>query len=246
MRCLWIIALALLASAPRAAFAKICGEPTDKLKNEDQLSCLLEDLVENSFPNLSGKKIEFVEFKSTVQYFKSSIRISTIRKNPGARSYVLHLNPRIYRGDLNLLTVQAAMAHELVHLEDFSKMGKSELTFFLSRYKGDFKHKYERLADLQTLSLGFAPGLKAWRGWTTSRMPASVGHKKKSHFLTVEEIESWENGTLFQAPATPVAEAPVAKAATVAAPQQRLPSSVPPAVSGPAPGAAPAAVPSKK
>ncbi len=186
-----LLAVSLLAPS---AFAKICGQPAEMVKEQSQVECIIEDLIGKHFPNVAGKNIEIREFKSKEYFFKTSIKLSTITKKPSKRTYMLYVNPAIYVGTLTLEATTAILVHELIHIDDYTKMSRSELAKFLIRMVGKFKYQYERDTDVQTLQFGYATGLKDYRLWLYPHLTERSLKRKVKRYLTPEDIENWENG----------------------------------------------------
>ena len=150
---------------------------------------LVRDVQSSSFPELANKDIRVGRFTSDSDYFQA--RFSLSRFLLGRRmQYLIRVN-----SGATLLTApeearRAIIAHELAHLAYYAKGNRLHL-FGLLRFPGKkFRERFEKRADIEALSRGYAQGLKQYRVWLYEHVPPSALPEKKRDYLSPDEIDA--------------------------------------------------------
>jgi hypothetical protein len=179
-----------LAAAPEAG-ARLLLPPGDALAA--QLAETVGPLVEAHFPRLLGRKIRLVRFHSSDAYFRTDVRKRDAFRRPGVRTYNLYFDPRLLDDPPPAEAVEAILAHELVHLADYTEMSGFRLLRVGARYLSSrsFRIRFERRTDVGALRRGKAAGLKAYRQWIYPRLDPEELEEKRVTYFTPEEIDDW-------------------------------------------------------
>jgi hypothetical protein len=118
---------------------------------------LVRNVQSSSFPELANKDIRVVQFTSDSDYFQA--RFSLSRFFLGRKmQYLIRVN-----AGATLLTApeearRAIIAHELAHLAYYAKGNRLHLLGLL-RFPGkNFRERFEKRADVEALSRGYAQG----------------------------------------------------------------------------------------
>ena len=159
----------------------------------------VESLMASDFPELRGLAIEYRpvdEGERDDVFFATSVREATVHRKPPLRTYRLLANPRLSAERPDPEALHAILAHELIHLRDYLRMGPVDLILLRKDYRDDrFRREYERRTDLRVLEMGFGPELSRYRRWLYGviRDPEKVAEQQRV-YLTPEEIEAWLAG----------------------------------------------------
>ncbi|MBL7716961.1 MAG: hypothetical protein JNL01_15970 [Bdellovibrionales bacterium] len=185
-------ALAGFASGPdrdqATVIAKACTDPASIVVGPETMPCLVEALVQAKFPTLRGISIQ-LRVKREKGYFLMT-DIDAPLKSARKRKYFIEYNPDFFQGSVPLTqeALTAILAHELVHIRDYVERTSAGVATLLTLQSS---RKYERSTDRETLKLGFADGLIAFRQWIYARLDADDLEIKKRNYLTPEEIKEW-------------------------------------------------------
>jgi len=151
----------------------------------------LAAVVDRSFPELQGVDIAVEEIRSKSDFFTSGYDPETILKKGPSRSYRVYVNPRLFESPPSEAAIQAALAHELTHILDYTRLSPVALEKFTLKYATGDNSKYERATDRGALERGYGCGLIEYRRWLYAHVsPATVAGKRRT-YLTPEEIEEW-------------------------------------------------------
>lgn len=190
-----IISLVILLSIT-SAYAK----ESLSLAQRDHISRILEDLIQTTHHLLSSYsdqrnqepvKINLLSMKNPSYFFKSNFGDN--RFFLGRPSYKIHVNPIVFQHNIPDEALEAILAHELVHTEDYRE--KSSLDIVGIGLKVLFKKSrsiYERQTDLKTILKGYARGLITYREWQYRLLSKTDLAKKKREYLTPNEIRCIE------------------------------------------------------
>jgi len=154
-----------------------------------KLSCeryerIVKSLVKNSFPILHSKKI-CIETKPLSKKF------SACATNYPFSGLKIWINPK-YCEKYNDFELKGLLAHELIHLEDFSIMGwgKKFLWDFRYLFSRKNRRKIERETDKKTILKGYGKELRALRLKRESIKDKNF-KKIKRFYLSSKEIEKY-------------------------------------------------------
>jgi hypothetical protein len=152
---------------------------------------MLAAVVARSFPELGGVEIEVNEIHSKRDFFTSGYDPGMALKKGRSRTYRVYVNPGLFRSPPSEAAIEAALAHELVHVVDYTRLSTAALEKFTLEYLAGNHAKYERATDLGALERGYGCGLIEYRRWLYGHVsPATVAAKRRD-YLTPEEIEEW-------------------------------------------------------
>jgi hypothetical protein len=104
--------------------------------------------------------------------------------------YLVFVNPRAYELQAPEAGVRAIIAHELAHVAYFKKRNRLRLLGLVRLTSKQFTARFERWADLKAISLGYGEGLKEYRRWLYSNVPASKLAEKQRNYFSPEEIDA--------------------------------------------------------
>lgn len=191
-----LVARALDPTAWRASAAEV-PEAWVEYDSEDALAArvaaYVEPLVDAHFPRLQSRQVRLVRFESEDTYFRTDVSVASGLKDSEHRIYNLYFNPKAFEDPPPPEALEAILAHELVHLRDYSRLSSLGLTTLLARYLGStaYRESYERQTDAVVLDLGLARGLRAYRVWIYPRLTRKDYVVKRRTYWTPEEIDDW-------------------------------------------------------
>ena len=151
----------------------------------------LARVVDRSFPELKGVDIAVEEIRSKSDFFTSGYDPETVLKKGPSRSYRVYVNPRLFESPPSEAAIEAALAHELTHILDYTRLSPVALEKFTLRYATGDDSKYERATDQGALERGYGCGLIEYRRWLYAHVSRGTEAAKRRNYLTPEEIEAW-------------------------------------------------------
>jgi len=175
--------VAAAAFAPQGQPAR---QPIDNLLTEEQL---VSEIIVRSFPNLIGVDISVKRFQSDTDYFRTSFSAVRFLGGVTMRYFVL-VNPAWKTRGAPVEGVQAILAHELAHVEDLARGKRIRLFGLVGLVSNTRTARFERRADLETLARGYGCGLKAYRAWLYTHVPAEKLAEKRRDYFSPEEIDA--------------------------------------------------------
>jgi hypothetical protein len=150
---------------------------------------LVHDVTGASFPELLKTDIRVQQFGSPSDYFQA--RFSILRLITGRRmQYVIHVNSAVALASAPDEGKRAIVAHELAHVAYYARGSRLRLFGLIRLASGRFREEFEKNADIEALRRGYAQGLKQYRLWLYQHVPADVLQKKKTEYLTPDEIDA--------------------------------------------------------
>jgi hypothetical protein len=186
---LFVLALAL---SDATSADSICpGLPPARPVGYQTVDSLLGEVRRQTFPELAGADITLNEIRSSSDYFTSGTEVRTILSPARHRSYLVYVNPRLFRDPPPLDAVRAVLAHELSHVVDYRRRTAGGLTRFTVRYLTHNQAAYERATDREALKRGYGCGLIAYREWLYRHLTPKAAAAKRKDYLTPEEIRRW-------------------------------------------------------
>ncbi len=104
--------------------------------------------------------------------------------------YQIRVNPQALQRKVPPEALQAIVSHELAHVDYYHRRPRLALVGLIRLLSSRFTVRFERGADLETIALGYGPGLAAYRSWLYLNIPAARIDTKKRDYFSPEEIET--------------------------------------------------------
>jgi hypothetical protein len=86
--------------------------------------------------------------------------------------------------------LRAIVAHELAHIDYYQSQSRMGLMGLVRLVSSSFNTRFERTADLETIALGYGPGLQSYRTWLYRNIPPSRMEEKKRDYFSPAEIDA--------------------------------------------------------
>lgn len=144
-------------------------------------------VIENSFPKLVGRSIEVRSFESNSTFFKTRFSVSRYLTFRGTR-ILLGVNPCVFSLAAPADGIEAIIAHELAHAENYFERNAFERLGLIRLLDGGTLTKFERRTDLVAIERGYAPGLIKYRHWLYENVTEKQAEKKRRNYFSPEEI----------------------------------------------------------
>lgn len=153
------------------------------------LASLLASVLKSDFPNLAGRDLSLESAPLQGAFFQAWVEPKSVLL--GARRYVIYYDPRLLEDPPPKEALSAILAHELAHVEDYSRRSAASLAALAIRYRASskFRVEYERSTDHRAASAGRSGSLAAYRRWLYRRLPKEEARLRRE-YLTPEELES--------------------------------------------------------
>lgn len=183
-----IICLILFTAFVQFAEARTVSNNDQEKAAIAETTAIVEEIVNDSFPELKKARIKVKTFNSNADYFRSRFsftRFLTFRK----LHYLILVNPKIYKNDAPKEGIRAIIAHELAHSAYYKRHNCFELLGLAALQSNSFTARFERGADLQAIKRGYGAGLKQYRLWLYKNIPAKNLRAKKRDYFSPEEID---------------------------------------------------------
>lgn len=168
-----------------------CGAPSAPSARV-MLPCLVEHLIQRSFPELRQAwalgRIRFSSFDYPGYFLR--VRIDSGTFNSKARNYRIELNPHLFDSPPSIGALEGILAHELVHLthlENASIFGLAQTGLELVVCPN---HR-ERSVDLEAFRRGYALGIRDFRVWMFDQLSPRQLKTKQRRYFTPAEIDAW-------------------------------------------------------
>jgi hypothetical protein len=184
-----ILLLTLVTGGPVDSGCPKPVAPTTVTRREVERE--LAVVVNQSFPELRGVDIAVEEIHSKSDFFTSGYDPETVLKKGPSRSYRVYVNPRLFQSPPSEAALQAALAHELIHILDYTRLSPVALEKFTLKYATGDNSKYERATDQSALERGYGCGLIEYRRWLYAHVSPATEAAKRRNYLTPDEIEEW-------------------------------------------------------
>ena len=149
---------------------------------------LVDQVIAASYHDLKDADIRIKAFRSRSDYFKA--RFGFPQYFFTRMRYLVFVNPRAFELQAPEAGVQAIIAHELAHVVYFKKRNRVWLLGLVRLTSNQSTARFERWADLKAISLGYGEGLKEYRSWLYSNVPASKLADKQRNYFSPEEIDA--------------------------------------------------------
>ncbi|MEZ4873206.1 MAG: hypothetical protein R2827_13385 [Bdellovibrionales bacterium] len=180
----------VLFNSPSMAIQIVFGETDFNTGQKVLIRGLLEDLIDSEFSRIDSKptrSITIYQMNRPGYFLESNFKLTRFT---GAPSYKIGISPTVFDENIPTSALQAILAHELVHTEEY--IGKSALGLIgigLGRLGQRNRAHHERMTDLKTIAKGFAPGLMDFRIWQYPLLDSEQLQKKQHEYFTPAEIE---------------------------------------------------------
>lgn len=174
----------------RAGFHAAAGQSTSDLAGDavNRTRVLVDQVIAASYPELKGAAIRIRPFRSGSDYFKA--RFGFPQYFFARMRYLVFVNPRAFPLQVPEAGVRAIIAHELAHVVYFEKRKRVRLLGLVRLPSKQFTARFERSADIKAIALGYGEGLKEYRRWLYSNVPASRLAEKQRNYFSPDEIDA--------------------------------------------------------
>lgn len=135
--------------------------------------------------------VVLVPISSTTSFFAANVDLDTFAAPPLERTYTVQYAEELFALEPPAAGVVAILAHELVHVRDYTSMDTEALGAFAIEYATSDVSVYERATDEATLEKGCAAGLVAYREWLYGVVDPETEAQKRHDYYTPEEIRAW-------------------------------------------------------
>ena len=164
----------------------------------DQIGALIEDLVDQSFPELAEARIGVRIRAGRRVLFVSQPHLGSWIAPGQPTTYVIGVSRHALTADLPLVAARGILAHELAHTLSYARGGSAAIwAAGWTQVWPPARIRNERRTDLVALARGYGEDLAAYRRWIYGRLdPAALAAKRRT-YLTPEGIAAVE-----RAPAT--------------------------------------------
>ena len=161
-----------------------------KFENDESesLRSKILSLSETHFPEIKREKIRLKKFTSSKNFFKARFSVGRFVTPLGMR-HLISYNPLIFQKGLKEEALEAILIHELSHVSYYTRKNRLQLIGLVCLVKSGKEIQFERKADLETIELGFASGLKEYRNWLYRQISSEDEQQKRKFYLSPEEIE---------------------------------------------------------
>jgi hypothetical protein len=154
----------------------------------DDISKLVEDVRSASYPQLQGVEITVHRMSSNDVYLESRFTIPSFFSQ--RLRYIILFNRQATARSIPPDGLRAIVAHELAHVDYFEKQSRMGLLALVQLLSVRYNARFERSADLETIQLGYGPGLKSFRAWVYRNIPPGSMEAKKRDYFSPEEIDA--------------------------------------------------------
>jgi hypothetical protein len=174
---------------------EMCDNQTNKAAIEKIIEKNIKNHFQDLLPALNEKRIKIREFESDDYYLKTFFKLGHILKD--RRTYYIDLNTKIYSCAPSLKALEAIVAHEIQHIQDYRDMNPLQLIKLgIQMIRKKTRSSYERSTDFSVMKLGYSQGIKEYREWIYKRLNQKSLNKKKCFYYTPEEINRYMQGEL--------------------------------------------------
>lgn len=161
--------------------------PEDRAAAVSEIRDISHRVIAESFPRLEGRTIEVKPFESPSTFFKTRFSISHYLTLRGTR-IILSVNPCVFKLGAPPDGIEAIIAHELAHAEDYIGRGPFRRIGLVGLISAKTLARFERRTDLVAIERGYSAGLIRYRQWLYGNLTAEQAKKKRRNYFTPEEI----------------------------------------------------------
>jgi hypothetical protein len=148
---------------------------------------LVNSVRRSSFPQLKDAQITVYDLHSDYVYLETRFTFSSYLFARRLR-YMISFNREALARGVPADGLRAIVAHELAHIDYFQSESRMGLMGLVRLLSSSFNSRFERKADLQTIALGYGPGLQSFREWLYRNIPPNRLDEKKRDYFSPEEI----------------------------------------------------------
>ncbi len=150
---------------------------------------IVEDLKATSFPQLRNNEIDIKLFDSQSDYFQSRFTLTSFLFGRRLRCLLL-VNRKVFADGIPEDGLRAVIVHELGHALYYDSRNRLKLLGLVRLVGKGFTARFERATDLETIARDYAEGLKSYRRWLYTQIPASKLVEKTCNYFSPEEIDA--------------------------------------------------------
>ena len=177
--------LVLLLGLAQAAHGAALGEDCLARVRQTALS-----VAARSYPSLAGNALAVEAFRSDFDFFQA--RVHRGWGSAAQRVYVVRVNEKVCADPLGPAALEGVLAHELAHLDSYTRMSRRQLIrlawTYLTDRDGAEVRDYERATDRAAARAGYAEGLIAYRDWMIRKVSPSDAKRKEKTYLSPDEL----------------------------------------------------------
>jgi hypothetical protein len=163
----------------------VCG--TRATSDASAFARIVNNVRAASFPELKDADISIRDLKSDCVFLEARFTMTSYFFN-GRLRYMLYYNQKAARRDVPPEGLRAIVAHELAHIAFFQNQSRMGLAGLIRLLSPSFNMRFERAADVKAISLGYGPGLQAYRAWLYQNVPRDRLNEKKRDYFSPDEI----------------------------------------------------------
>jgi len=152
-----------------------------------EIRVLVDSVRRASYPQLQDSEITIHDLHSDYVFLETRFTFSSYFFARQLR-YMMSFNREALARKVPADGLRAIVAHELAHIDYFQSASRMGLMGLVRLLSSSFNSRFERKADLQTIALGYGPGLQSYREWLYRNIPASRIEAKKRDYFSPEEI----------------------------------------------------------
>ena len=183
--------------APAKVEAAEVAQEQSFVKTDADVKKLVDELLENDFPELAGKDVSYEFFESDSYFFRSRPGVGSVLNPFSKTKYIIDINRAIYDKDLPTSAAKAILAHELGHTLCYVDHGVGGM---LGTLAGELSQSHqehvERETDLVAMERGFGEGLTQYREWIYEQLDEAGLAEKQATYFTPAEIKAIDEAAL--------------------------------------------------
>lgn len=149
----------------------------DRIDAVQQIREISRRVVDASFPKLNGSNIDIKAFESPSTFFKTRFSISRYMTFRGTR-IILSVNPCVFKLRAPVRGIEAIIAHELVHAENYIDRNLFQRVSLVKLAGANSLARFGRRTDLVAIERGYGNGLREYREWLYLNIPPDKVEKK--------------------------------------------------------------------
>lgn len=157
----------------------------DVLPEQSLIAERLQQVRQQSFPELKGTSIQIGRFDESDSFFQSWLDPGQLIQ--GKWIYQIDVNQRFLELDCPVAALDAVLAHELSHTLDYHRGGIGGILAILWQLLWQ-PAVYERRTDLQAIARGYGPGLILYRQCQYQALTPEQVQGKKLKYYSPEEM----------------------------------------------------------
>lgn len=192
MKTRWLLGSALLLGFQlcqgQSLPSMTCPQSEDGITGPAETNKIVANLRTQSFPELARIDLGTRTFHSQSDYFRTRFSLARFFF-PAHMRYFIEVNPALFGQQPPTDGVCSVLAHELVHVVALSHGNRIRRLSLVRLLSKDFTEQFERKTDLEAIHRGYGDGLKDYRTWVYTHIPANKVREKRRNYFSPEEIE---------------------------------------------------------